>query len=426
MRLVTALFLAAALLPAQVRRDRHVVIISIDGFPAFSLRDPALPVPNLRRLAAAGAFADGGMETVNPAVTWPNHTSMITGVRPARHGVIYNGLPVRGEGGIPVKLEPWADKDKLVLSPTLYDVAFKAGLTTGEIDWVAITNPGTITYSFAEVPKVDAACVKEMIAAGGVSEAEVSGFRSLNIVMRDELWTRAAEHMIEKHKPNLLLFHTLTTDSSQHQYGAGSLGGNSALALADARVGRVLDAIQRAGIQDSTTVIVVSDHGFRSYKASINPLDRLPADIAKDVFSFPEGGTAMIYIRSSRRAELTPRVRAIFAASGDGIASVVGPEDFGKLGYPDLEKSDRMADLVLAATPGYTFGGRSGASTGGSHGYLSTDSDMDAIFIASGAGVRPGVKLGKIRNLDVAPTAAKLLGLEMSDIEGKPLTAALR
>ena len=71
---------------AQAARDRHVVVISIDGFPAFSWNDPLLAVPTLRRLAREGAHAEA-MMPVNPTVTWPNHTSMVTGVRPERHTV---------------------------------------------------------------------------------------------------------------------------------------------------------------------------------------------------------------------------------------------------------------------------------------------------------------------------------------------------
>src|SRR6185503_5305171 len=66
-----------------------VVVISLDGFPAKALADPALPVPTLRRLAASGAMA-AAMTVVNPSVTWPNHTTLVTGVPPARHSVLYN------------------------------------------------------------------------------------------------------------------------------------------------------------------------------------------------------------------------------------------------------------------------------------------------------------------------------------------------
>src|SRR5207244_11197691 len=67
----------------------RTLVISIDGFAAFYWRDPAARMPTLRRLAERGTVADG-METVFPSTTWPTHVSMVTGVRPDRHGVVGN------------------------------------------------------------------------------------------------------------------------------------------------------------------------------------------------------------------------------------------------------------------------------------------------------------------------------------------------
>lgn len=95
---VGAMAVAMAALAAEPQRDRHVVIVSLDGFPASALSNPDLPLPNLRKLAAEGAVA-AAMRPVNPTVTWPNHTSIVTGVGPERHTVVYNGWAVRqGEG----------------------------------------------------------------------------------------------------------------------------------------------------------------------------------------------------------------------------------------------------------------------------------------------------------------------------------------
>jgi hypothetical protein len=94
-----------------------------------------------------------------------------------------------------------------------------------------------------------------------------------------------------------------------------------------------------------------------------------------------------------------------------------------------------MADLVLAAADGFGFNGADtgepvsavpAGSSPGAHGYLSTDPDMDAALIISGAGIRPGARLGRVRNLDLAPTAARLLGLTMPDVQGKVLTDILQ
>lgn len=114
-------------------KDRMVVVISIDGFPAWLWEDPSLPMPTLRKLAATGATA-ARMTVSNPTLTWPNHTTLVTGVSPARHGVLYNGLVLPQGPREPWRLEPWADKAVLVRVPTLYDAVFKAGLTTAHVD----------------------------------------------------------------------------------------------------------------------------------------------------------------------------------------------------------------------------------------------------------------------------------------------------
>jgi predicted AlkP superfamily pyrophosphatase or phosphodiesterase len=424
--------LAAAPLFGQADRQRHVVIISIDGFAAYALNDAQLPLPTFRRLAREGAAAEA-MEPVNPTVTWPNHTSIITGVTPSRHMVLYNGLAVRGGEGAALKVEPWVDKPELVKAPTLYDAAHSAGLSTAEVDWVAIHNAKTITHAFPEVPRLTDPVVKEMIAAGTVTEENVRTFNKGSIVWRDELWTLAGQHIIEKHKPNLLLFHLLTTDSSQHRYGASSLAAHSALALADAKVQRLLDSLRRAGILERTAVFIVSDHGFKTYKHVIHANALLRQKGVADVWVIPEGGTAMVYItRESRKAELLPVLRGLFAAV-PGVAEVLDQPSFSKYGYP-AQPSGQMCDLVLVGADGHAFGGSQQGeavvevptgSTPGAHGYISTDRAMDAVFIASGAGIKKGVKLGRIRNLDVAPTAARLLGLEMRGVEGRVLNEVL-
>ena len=105
--------------PASVfaaNKDRHVVVISIDGFPADMWSQPDLPVPNLRRLASEGSSAER-MTGSNPSSTWSSHTTIITGLLPRSHGVLYNGQIVLQGPGKPPLTEQWADKDGFVLVP---------------------------------------------------------------------------------------------------------------------------------------------------------------------------------------------------------------------------------------------------------------------------------------------------------------------
>ena len=419
----------------------HVVIISLDGFTARGLADPSIPLPNIRRLAAQGAIAKQ-MVPVNPTVTWANHTSMVTGVTPARHGVVYNGLLVT-EPGMPPRVEPWRDKTEMVHVPTLYDIAHARGLTTAQVDWVAIWNAPTVTWEFRERPDPKGQIAVEMVQAGILSQQDVDTFTSQNIVFRDRVWTEAAAHIIRAHKPNLMMFHLLTLDSIQHRYGPDTLAAQSTMAHLDAQVAAIVNAVALAGTADRTTFFIVSDHGFKRVKRQINPNAALAkAGLVEtaggkatkaEAWVVPEGGSAIAYVTvpdadGSRLA----RMKGVLADL-EGVERVVEPAEYAALGLPLPSVTDQMGAFFLTAKDGYAFTAAAGdqvandAAEGsfGSHGYVSSDPDLGAIFIASGRGIKPGVTLDSVRTIDLAPTMARLLGLEMAGIDGTVLTGIL-
>jgi predicted AlkP superfamily pyrophosphatase or phosphodiesterase len=441
---IALLSVPASLRPAAQSgpdRSAHVVLISLDGFTARALADPTLPLPTLRRLAKAGATAKV-MTPVNPTVTWANHTSIISGVTPARHGVIYNGLLVH-EAGMAPKTEPWRDKSEMVHAPTLYDIAHGKGLTTAQVDWVAIWNAPTVTWEFRERPDPANPISREMVAAGLVSQEDVDGFSTRNIVFRDRVWTDAAAHIIRTHKPNLMMFHLLTLDSVQHRYGPDTLAAQSTMAHLDGQVAEIVKAVEQAGILDRTTFVIVSDHGFKRVKRQINPnvalaraglVQVMDGKAAKaEAWIVPEGGTALAYVTvpdadGSRLARVKQALAGI-----EGIDRVIEPSGYAALGLPLPSVSDQMGQLFLTAKDGYAFTAGLGeqvvgdASEGsfGAHGYVNTDPELGAIFIASGRGIKPGVALDAIRNVDVAPTMARLLGLDLPNADGSVLAAIL-
>ena len=430
---------------AEPAKDRHVILISIDGFPAYLWNDPSLQVPNLRKLAAEGAAAKA-LTVSNPSITWINHTTLVTGVEPRKHGVLYNGLLVRKDG-VPPVIEQWADKSRMVFAPTLYDVAHQAGLTTAESDWVAVTNTGTINWSFAELPKLEEPLVREMIADGVATEEEIGwmqmGPNRKNVAFLDAMWTRAAAYVFEKHRPNLLLYHTLNTDYIHHTYGPRSGPGYTALELADRYVGDVLAAVDRTGLREQTTIVVATDHGFKKVTKFVQPNVALKkAGLARglgptistcDAYVMAQGGMAFAYVTNPvRRAELLPQLKELFSTM-EGVAEVIDGEDGHRLGMPKPGENAGMGDLILYAAEGYAFRKEvtgtdvviPAVNYAGTHGYLNTDPDLDGIFIASGAGIRKGILLDRVSNLDVAPTLAKLMGVTLPEIDGKVLEEIL-
>ncbi len=427
-------------------KDRHVILISIDGFPAWMWKQPALPVPNLRKLAEQGAQSEA-MTVSNPSITWINHTTLVTGVNPRRHGVLFNGLLVRQGPDKSPKIEQWVDKTELVFAPTLYDLAHESGLTTAEVDWVAVTRAKTINWSFPELPSLDGKLEQEMIADGAITPEQINwmqlGPQRKNIAWIDTMWTKAACYVFKKHQPNLLMFHVLNTDLSHHVYGPASHASYTALAYADRLIGDLVQAVDESGLRDRTTFVISTDHGFKKVDKYIYPNVVLkkaghakalgPKITTCEAAAMTQGGMCFVYVTDpARKAELLPKLKELFATV-EGIDKVIDGTEGPSLGMPTPEENQGMGDLILYPKAGYAFNASAAGDAdtaptvnyGGTHGYLASDPELDGIFIASGAGIKKGIVLPRTANLDVAPTIARLLNLNIPKPEGRILDEIL-
>jgi predicted AlkP superfamily pyrophosphatase or phosphodiesterase len=456
-RLVSPLALALLMLVIGSRSNaaetsRHVVIISIDGFAAYLLGDAKAPIPTIRRLARDGGHVVGGMKTSNPSVTWPNHTTLVTGVRPEKHGVLANGVLVRGASGVAVITDPKKDKQELVRVATLFDAAHSAGLSTAEINWPCTRGAKSLDDSFPDVPEAVLHSTPrlraELVAAGILTDETDKSFGANSVVGRDHLWTESACHVICKRRPNLLLLHLLNVDSTHHTYGAQTPSSYTANAYADACVARVLQTLDEAGIRDRTTVFVVADHGFALTPKAIRPnvLLRqeklLTAGAAGKVTEarvnvVPEGGIGLVYCNEPGNVDaLRKQARELFEGK-EGVAAVLEPAQFAEYGMPHPREYSQAPDLVLVAKDGYAVSGQAEGETFvttqvegkvslGSHGLITTNPKMNAICVVSGHGIKPGSQVASAENIDVAPTAAQLLGLKTFPADGRVMSELLK
>jgi len=301
----------------------------------------------------------------------------------------------------------------------------------------------TVTWEFPERPAADGVIAQELIKAGILTQTELETFATRNIVWRDHIWTQAAAHIIREHRPNLMMYHLLNLDSTQHRYGPRTPAAMTTMAHLDAQVAEIVAAVERAGLTSRTTFFIVSDHGFKLVKRQI----RLNAAFMKegllkatdgkivqsDAYAVPEGGSAIVYLTSpDPSGELLARARKAIAGV-EGIDAVIETADYAKYGLPQPSENNQMGVLFVTPKDGYAFTAAVGddivvdAMEGslGAHGYPNTDPDLSALFIASGAGIAPGVKLGQIDNLDVAPTMAEILGVKLETADGKVLKEIL-
>ena len=439
--LVLALWISGPF-SAAASTNHHVILITIDGLGAYYLSDPQAPIPTLRRLVAEGASAEA-LRVSNPSVTWPNHTTLVTGVQPEKHSVLFNGVLIRPGPGESVKIDGERDKSDLVAVPTVYDLLHRDGYRTADINWPCTRGAKTLDDSFPDVPDqirhTTPRLRAQLIGLGILDDAETASFRAKSAASRDQIWTKAAVHVIQTRRPNFMLLHLLITDTIQHAHGPQSPAAYTAVALADAHLADVLRAVEVAGIRERTTILITSDHGFAKTTKVVSPnvvlrkagLQRPSPRMRAQAIS--EGGTALVYLTAPETRE-ADRVKVIeLLREHEGIAEILTPEKFPALHLPDPAKNPQMADLILVPKEGYAFSNESFEdqsitelkTPAGSHGYLSTNPKMNGVFVAWGRGIKPGAKLGMVDNVDVAPTIAELFGQKLPGADGKILREIL-
>jgi len=436
--------------PAFASTNHHVILITIDGCAAYYLSDAKAPLQTLRKLAREGAAAEG-MRVSTPAITWPNHTTLVTGVHPEKHSVLFNGVLIRPGPGKPVRVDGQRDKSELVAVPTIYDQLHQAGYRTAEINWPCTRRAATLDDSFPDVPDqishMTPRLRDELIAAHILEGTNDATFRVQSAAVKDQIWTASATHVIEKRRPNFMLLHMLVCDSTQHKYGPQSPAAYTALALADAQLAEVLRSLERAGIRDRTTLIVTADHGFETALKIINPNVAFRKAGLLETASAPgilkaraqivsEGGIAMVYFTDPATFKEDQAKVLALMREHEGIADILFPHQFAALRMPDPATNRQMASLILVAKAGYAFNNEAQGDSSvtevtleignqGHHGFLSTHSKMNAPFIVWGRGIKRGTRLGLIDNIDVAPTIARLLGQTLVGADGRVLVEIL-
>ena len=419
--------------PTSPAPTSHLVLITIDGLrPEFYL-DPSSPAPELRGLVARGSHARTA-EPVFPSVTYPNHSAIVTGVRPMRHGIAFNvRFEASGERG------RWYEETADLKVTALWDWARAAGLKTAALSW-PVTLGAKIDHLVPErdyyarkdpLERLRAATTPGFFALTRV-EPEAETFKS--VVRWDDFLARSAAALLREARPNLLLLHLVQTDYYQHRGGRDGGDVKPALARVDAHLGQVLAALREAGIAERATVIVTGDHGFDDYDHLVSPNEVL---VRAGLRACPKpgadwratvhvaGGGAAVFVNPTADEEARRLAESALGKAAGGRYTVLTRRELDDLGAMP------GAALGLDASPGFTIDGGCGRgltrkSHGGSHGYLPSRPTMATGFVVAGAGVRAGVALERIRLIDVAPTAARLLRLSPPAVEGRVLDEVLR
>ena len=227
----------------------HVFIISLDGGKPAVIRQSPMPV--LNQLLAEGAHTWSAV-TIFPSKTLPSHVSMLTGVGPAKHHVLWND---------------WIPTNGLVRVPTIFAKAKAADLSTvmlvGKEKFRHLFVPGTLDDFIFD--RNDSQVVSKVVA--GEQKTIKEGTVHARFIARD-----AAQYILE-HKPSLCFIHFTDADDTGHKYGWGSPEQIQAFAEMDADIGVVVKAIRDAGIAGQSVLIITADHGGHAKVHGLNTLE---------------------------------------------------------------------------------------------------------------------------------------------------------
>jgi predicted AlkP superfamily pyrophosphatase or phosphodiesterase len=435
------LALAWTVLSGPIRdvKVEHVVLVSIDGLrPEFYRGD--YETPTLKEMARDGASADA-VESVYPSVTYAAHATIVTGVRPWKHG-IYGNTTWTERGS--TRDWHWYARD--LKARTLWQAARDKGLKVAITYW-PVSVGAAADWVLGEIWDPDKTGTAERLQAAATPGLLVELSLALGVPREkiaedkaaiDTFVSRAAAYIFRRYKPDLQFVHLINVDEAQHQNGRDAPEVRDAVRRQDENLARIRKGIEDSGLKDKTLLVVVGDHGFTDVSRNINPnallRDQGYIDLEEEkvkswrALARSSGGSAAIYVKDPARVEeVAEAFRKASTQRGEALYRVVGRPELDTLGF------NPEAALALEPEQGWAFSGALAPglvhglpTVKGNHGQLPSRPELQTGFVAWGAGVRPGAVLKKARLIDVAPTIAKVLGLEMKDVEGAALDSILR
>ncbi|MBT2187985.1 alkaline phosphatase family protein [Sphingobium nicotianae] len=436
--LLAALVLAATPVAASAE---PVLMISIDGLRPGDVIEAdkrGLKLPNLRRFLTDGAYAQG-VNGVLPTLTYPSHTTLLTGVGPAKHGIYSNTTfdPFQAN------YDGWYWYASDIKVPTLWDAAAKAGLSTGNVHW-PVSVGAHARWNLPQIWRAgtadDAKLIGALASTGLVAELEKSLGEPYaagidESIDADEKRGRFSIALIKAHKPDFTTVYLTALDHEQHAKGPDTPEAHAVLERIDAIVGKLIDAELAA--HPDAAIALVSDHGFEPITSETNffrafidaGLITMDGTKIKDWEAAPwiSGGSAAIMLRRPDDAALAARVRAVLeklkADPATHIAQIIGKDEIATMRgnpeasfYVDLMPGTMTGPFLFAAGP------VSGAPHYlGMHGYFPGSANIRSTFMLLGKGIAKGKDLGVIDMRAIAPTVASLLGAELPNAELKAL-----
>ena len=431
----------AAVSAGSAARAAPVLMISIDGLRPGDVLEAdqrGISVPTLKAMLKSGLYATGVRDAL-PSVTYPNHTTLVTGVWPAVHGVASNETfdPLRKNMG------GWYWYAVDIKAPTLWGAVHAAGGRVASLGWPVTVEQPAIDDDIPEYWRAHNAEDRKLehaLITPGLSEAV---FDTAHVSVddmgdttppADTVKAKAAAAVYALKKPMFFTLHLSSLDEEQHLHGPGSPEAHAALSRIDGDIAGLVTTAR--AIEPDLVVMIVSDHGFAPVEHDINlipafvaaglmTLDANGKPTAWEAAPWTSGGSAGVVLARPDDPALKARVEALLAKlvadPASGVHRVIRRAEIAKMGgATDM-------DYFLDARIGYEFSPKTTGplvtpgSLKGMHGYFPDNPEMHATLIIDGPGLPIRGSVGEIDMRAIAPTAAKILGVALPSAQAAPL-----
>jgi len=433
-------------------KPTHLLIFAVSGMqPAHYLDldrasaatgqgEANLVLPTVALLGRAGIVADA-VEPVVPASLAPAMASLVTGLRPARHGIVADRL--LGKHG--PRAQGYSHASALRGVPLWY-LAEDSGLKVAALGWPT-TLGASVSYLFPGLEpsapdKSDWNVLRDASTPWLLGIAESLGGASPEArepgPMRDHVLAQMSCALLESNAPpNVLLVRFSQSEQALRRSGPRSWEAREAFSRIDTEIGDVLRCLQRSGLLPDSAIAVVGDFGWAPLHTQLNPnrllaqaglitLDRTGSQIeAWDAIVRSNGGSVFVYAKDEEHALQARQVLEQASVQSNAFRLISAAEML-------QDGADPEAWFGLAAKLGYAFGDSAtlpfmiAAQDRGVGGYLPEQTSLYPGFVLFGRGVRPGLEFPYLRQVDIAPTLATLLGLSLGETDGTPLEGALQ
>jgi predicted AlkP superfamily pyrophosphatase or phosphodiesterase len=391
----------------------------------------------LTELMRTGVYAEG-VTGVLPTLTYPSHTTLVTGVAPAVHGIA-NNLTFDPTN---TNQQGWYWYASDVRVGTLWQAAHYSGLRTANVHWPVTVAAKGIDDNLPQIWRSGGEDDRKLLAALATPGLLPALEKQLGpyaqgideTVEGDTVRVRFAEAILMHSTPAFMTVYLAGIDHEEHHSGPGSAAANATIERTDALVGELADAARRA--MPDVTIAVVSDHGFLPVSTDVNlfapfiaaGLVTLGPDSkvkSWDAEPWIAGGSAAVMLARPDDAVLVAKVKALLdrlaADPSYHIAAVLDRSVIEKAGGP------AGASFMIALQRGYETGRDPAAANDapssykGMHGYPPDDPEMRSTLIVAGPGLRGHGNLGIVDMRAIAPSLARILGVTLPDATLKPV-----